>query len=114
MALKKSKPYYYPEKDRVFIRNWIKKMLEIKVIRPSISPMSCPLVLRKYADKDPRPVFNFRYLNQFIIGLEWPSMSMKRAIEEIRGADWYSLCDMPQAFYFIPIFNDHCWKLAFI
>jgi hypothetical protein len=68
----KLRPYPTPIKHREIIGNTIKEMLEAKIIEPSNSPWSFPVVLVKKSDGCLRFCVDFRQLNKIIKDDAWP------------------------------------------
>ena len=99
----KLRPYPTPIKHREIIGNTIKEMLEAKIIEPSNSPWSFPVVLVKKSDGSLRFCVDFRQLNKIIKDDAWPLPRIDEILPLLGGCSFFTKLDMKSGFWQIPV-----------
>lgn len=86
------------------MRKVINKLLEDGVIRPSVSPYASPIFLvPKPNNAGYRPVVDYRLLNQKIVLESVPLPDLHHCFTWFAGARVFSVLDLNQAYYQIPL-----------
>lgn len=92
-----------PPKVRI-LREKIDKMLREGVIRPSTSAYASPIFLvPKDQGTDFRAVVDYRRLNKKIILESVPLPDLQTSFTWFAGAQWFSILDLNQAYYQVPL-----------
>lgn len=112
------KSYRHPYFMRDEIQRHVQKLLEGKIIRPSISPYSAPVwVVPKKADasgvKKYRMVVDFRQLNAKTIEDKYPLPRIEEILENLGKCAYYSTLDLAQGFHQIEMDPQSIEKTAF-
>jgi len=88
------RPYRYPFAQNNKIEKIITELMEVGVIRPSISPYSSPvvMVLKKYGEWHMCP--NFRALNKLMVKDKFPIPVVDDLLDELNGAQFFTKLDL--------------------
>lgn len=89
------------------------RMLALKVVEPSNSPWSSPVLLVKKSSGDFRLCFDGRKLNSVTKSDSYPLPYVDRILSRLRDAKCISSIDLKQAFWQIPLSKDSKEKTAF-
>lgn len=101
-------PYRLSPPKMKILRSKLDKMLEQGVIRPSTSPYASPIFLvPKDQGKDFRPVVDYRRLNKKVILESVPLPDLHNSFTWFAGAKWFTVLDLNQAYYQIPL-SEEC------
>ena len=90
------------------------EMLKKKIISPSRSPWSSPVVLVKKKDGTMRFCVDYRKLNAVTIKDKYPLPRIDDALAMLRGNMWFSGMDVATGYWQIPVHPDDRAKTAFI
>ena len=110
----RSHPYPVSEKEKTQIREHVKSMLEKGVIEPSVSAWSSPLLLVPKRDGGTRPCVDYRKLNTLTKDESYPIPSVDEALSILRDSQYFSVMDMDNCYWQIPMENLSKEKTTFI
>lgn len=97
-------PYRLSPPKMKELRKIVSKLLEDGVIRPSVSPYASPIFLvPKPNDAGYRPVVDYRLLNQKVVLESVPLPDLHTCFTWFAGARVFSVLDLNQAYYQIPL-----------
>lgn len=113
-----TKSYRYPYHLKEEIQTQIKKLLDNKIIRPSISPYSSPVwIVPKKVDssgkKKWRLVIDYRKLNEKTIEDKYPLPRIDEILENLGRCTYFSTLDLAQGFHQIEMSPESIEKTAF-
>jgi len=91
------RPYRYPYFQKAEIEKIIRDLFHSRVIRPSQSPFSTPVLLVRRADGSWRLCVNYRALNQKMIKDKYPIP----IVDELHGPAIFSKLDLRSGYYHI-------------
>src|SRR5699024_10146706 len=102
------KPYRLPESQKTEVRNQIQKMLDDDIIEPSISPYNSPILIvpkkpDQQGNKRWRLVVDFRKLNDITEFDAYPLPNINEILDQLGNSKYFSVVDLAQGFYQIPI-----------
>lgn len=109
----RQKPYRIPYSQRDVVKKELEGMLEAKVIRPSTSPWSSPVVLVKKKDGVVRFCVDYRKLNQEARFDAYPIPRMEEIFESISSGTIISTLDLAKGYWQIPMAPESREKTAF-
>lgn len=95
----RTRAYSHSPRIREIIDKEIDKMLDLEVIRPSNSPYSSPMIIVEAEGKDPRPVIDYRALNEISIPQQHPVPNIEYCVERCSSAKYLSLIDVVRAYW---------------
>ena len=99
----KSRPYKQSPKKAEVIANTVKDLLDRKLIQPSVSEFSSPVILVPKGKDDWRMCIDFRKLNTRTIKDNYPMPLIERCLQVCRRARWLSSLDIKDAFHHITL-----------
>lgn len=110
--------YRYPYHLKGEIQNQIQKLLDNKIIRPSISPYSSPVwIVPKKLDASGkrkwRLVIDYRKLNQKTIEDKYPLPRIDEILDNLGRSIYFSTLDLAQGFHQIEMHENSIEKTAF-
>ena len=76
-------------KERDVVRSHVREMLAARVIEPSCSPWSSPIVLVKKKNGEVRFCIDFRRLNNVTVKDVYPSPRIDNAVDSLGGGAKY-------------------------
>jgi predicted aspartyl protease len=114
-----SKPVHSPKyrtshKERPIIEEHVKEMLRTKVIEPSRSPWSSPVVLVPKKDGTIRFCVDYRRLNDVTIKDKYALPRIDDALASLSGNKYFTSLDLAQGYLQIPMDPNDKEKTAFI
>ena len=89
-------------------------MLDRKVIEPSKSPWSSPVVLVKKKDGSTRFCNDYRALNQVMIKDAYPLPRVDDCLDSLAGGKWFGCLDLNEGFFQVGLHPDDREKTAFL
>lgn len=110
------KQRYYPVSPYIQkeIDDELQRMLALKVIRPSISPWSSPIVIQwKKPSNKIRLCLDSRALNRVSKPKAYPLPYISRILGQLRSTNFLSTIDLKDAFWQIPLAESSKEKTAF-
>ena len=113
-----AKSYRYPYAMKDEIQKQIKKLLDNKIIRPSISPYSAPVwIVPKKIDasgeKKFRMVVDYRKLNEKTVTEKYPVPRIDEILDNLGKCVYFSTIDLAQGFHQIEMDPNSIQKTAF-
>ena len=109
----KQAPRRLPEHMHEEVNKHIDAMLERKVIQPSKSPWSSPIVLAKKKDGSTRFCVDYRRLNEVTIKDAYPLPLIQESLDHLSGARWFSTLDLCMGYWQVPVQKNDRPKTAF-
>ena len=101
------KNYRTPEVHKSEIDAQVNKMINDKIIQPSISPYNSPVLLvpkkSQSGDKKWRLVVDFRQLNKKIIADKFPLPRVDDILDQLGRAKYFSTLDLTSGFHQIEL-----------
>lgn len=112
------KPYRHPYGMKQEIQEHIQKMLDNKIIRPSISPYSAPVwLVPKKVDasgkKKTRLILDFRSLNSKTVEDKYPIPRIEEILDNLGKCNYFTTLDLAQGFHQIEMHPNSIEKTAF-
>jgi transposase InsO family protein len=109
-----SRPYRFAHSEKIKVEEQIHSMLEKKVVSPSRSPWSSPVVLVRKKDGTIRFCVDYRKLNAVTVRDVYPLPRVDDTLALLGGARWFTCLDIESAYWQIPLDEDAKEKTAFI
>ena len=109
-----SSPYKIPQKLEEEVNKEIEKMLQLGIIRPSMSPWASPVVIVPKPDGTIRFCVDYRKVKKVTMMDAYPIPSMERMIEKVASAKYISTIDLTKGYWQIPLETSTIEKSAFI
>ena len=110
----RQRPYRIPFLQRPVVEEHITKMLEAKVIRPSVSPWSSPIVVVPKRDGTKRFCVDFRKVNEVTVPNSYPLPQIDEILASLGGAKYFSKMDLKSGYWQIEMEETSRPKTAFI
>ena len=107
------KPYRMPYSKIEIVEGEIKKMLELGVIKPSISPYAAPCLIVWKKNGKPRLVIDYRKLNQVVKPIQYPLPHLETSIQSLGGNSYFSTLDLLSGYHQIKLREEDTSKTAF-
>ncbi|KAF9760626.1 Retrovirus-related Pol polyprotein from transposon [Nosema granulosis] len=110
----RKKPYpislnYIPK-----VKEEIKKLLEMKIIRKIESPYAAPAFPKTKKNGDIRLLIDYRELNKKTIKQGYPFPSIQNSLTELKGSEIFSQLDLNMGYYQIQVDEQSIAKTAFV
>lgn len=102
----------YTEKN--VVRDIINELLEKKVIKPSESEYSSPIVLVRKKNGEFRMCVDFRVLNKHLIRSHYPLPLIEDQLDVLLDKKYFTLLDLKDGFYHIRVANESIKYTSFV
>ena len=106
-------PYRKSTSERLKIQKEIAKMLKAKVIRPSRSAWSAPVIMIPKKDGTERMCVDYRKLNAVTKQVNWPLPIIQDIFDRLSGSKWFSALDLKSGYWQIEMSPESIEKTAF-
>lgn len=106
-------PYRKSYKERQLIKEEINEMLEAKIIRPSSSPWSSPVILVNKPDGSIRFCTDFRALNKVTPHDPFPLPRIDDVFDRLAGSIYFTTIDLKSGYWQIELDEETIPKTAF-
>lgn len=110
----RSRPYRVSSAERQVIHEHVTDMLRKKIIEPSSSPWSSPVVLVKKKDGTWRFCVDYRRLNKITSKDVYPLPRIDDTLDTLQGSSFFSSMDLRSGYWQIPVADIDKPKTAFI
>ena len=108
------RPYYKTIEQRKELQLEVQKLLEQGILRPSHSPWSSPVLLKRKPDGTYRFLVDFRRLNAITQKDSYPQPSAEELLHRLAGARFFTKLDLKSGYFQIPIQESDIPKTAII
>ena len=109
-----SYPYRKAAKERDLISSQVNDMLRDRIIRPSSSPWSSPVVIVRKQDGTPRFCVDYRKLNLITERDVYPLPHIDDIIDRLAGSRYFSTLDLKSGYWQVPLAEEDKCKTAFV
>ena len=109
----KSRYYRMGPEDLKELKRQLKVLLDAKMIRPSISPWSSPVLFVKKKNGDRRMVIDYRKLNQITKSDAYPMPRIQDNLDRLGQAKVFTIMDATSGFHQNILDEKDCEKTAF-
>ena len=109
-----SYPYRKAAKERELISSQVNDMLRDRIIRPSSSPWSSPVVIVRKQDGTPRFCVDYRKLNLITERDVYPLPHIDDIIDRLAGSRYFSTLDLKSGYWQVPLAEEDKCKTAFV
>ena len=107
------KPYPIAMKHYDWVKTEIEKLLATKVICPSPSSWSAPIIVVPKGNGGKCLVIDYRALNKVTRKFTWPMPKVEDIFSKLNGATYFSTLDLQAGYHHIPLDKSSIPKTAF-
>jgi hypothetical protein len=108
------RPYYKTVQQRKEMQQAVATLLDQRILRPSNSPWSSPVLLKKKPDGTHRFLVDFRKLNSITKKDSYPQPSAEELLHRMAGHRYFTKLDLKAGYFQIPIQESDIPKTAII
>ena len=106
--------YLLNETELEELRNWVKKMTDMGVVRQSTSACSSPMLfVPKGHGRGLRLCIDYRGISKITVPNRYPLPNMYELKERVRGAKWFNKINLKNGYHLIRIKERDEWKTVF-
>src|SRR5260363_480617 len=109
----RSRPYSVPPNEQTFIKEEIQQIIKHKLIRPSDSPWTSPVVLVKKKNGKLRFCVDYRKLNKVTKHDSYPLPRINELLGALKQSAYYTTLDLASGFWQIEMHPRDREKTAF-
>ncbi|CAF1523812.1 unnamed protein product [Adineta ricciae] len=109
-----ARPYYKTVQQRKEVQQEVEQLLNQGILRPSHSPWSSPILLKKKPDGSYRFLVDFRRLNSITRKDSYPQPSAEELLHRLAGHRIYTKLDLKSGYFQIPIHESDIPKTAIV
>jgi hypothetical protein len=91
----------------------LKELLDLGLIRPSVSPWGAPVIFVRKKDRSWRLCIDYRQLNKATIKNQYPLPRIDDLFDQMKGATVFSKIDLRSGYHQLRIKEDDVPKTAF-
>ena len=110
----RSKPYSVPYATRQELKDELKKMQELGVIRESTSPYASPVVIVGKKDGSKRICIDYRKLNKLTVPDPEPITSAADVFQRVATDKYFTKIDLSKGYWQVPVNEEDISKTAFV
>eukprot|EP00762_Andalucia_godoyi_P005502 ANDGO_00514.mRNA.1 Retrovirus-related Pol polyprotein from transposon 412 len=88
---------------RQVVDNTVDSLLAQGIIRPSMAPISSPVVVVRREQKDPRLCVDYRELNANTVDMQFPMQNTHAILERLAGMRLFATMDLKSGFHQMPL-----------
>lgn len=99
--------------ERKLMNDEVKKMLDAMIIRKSRSAWSCPVVMLRKKDGEPRFCADFRELNAITVTDPFPLPRIDDIFDRLAGSKYYTTIDLKSGYWQVKMAEESIPKTAF-
>jgi hypothetical protein len=108
------RPCRLPLKEREYVREKVKDLLDSGIIRESVSNFASPVILVKKKTGDYRLCVDYRALNKKTVKNIYPMPNIEEQLTKLAGKVYFTSLDCSQGFHQIPVNPNSIEKTAFV
>ena len=113
-VLPKARVYPLTQEEQKALDIYIQEALDQGFIRPSTSPLASSFFFIKKKDGGLRPCIDYRSLNQISKSYPYPLPLVPVALEQLKGAKFFTKLDLRSAYNLVRVREGDEWKTAFL
>jgi hypothetical protein len=106
-------PYRMSTPELQELRMQLKELLDLGLIRPSVSPWGAPVIFIQKKDGSWRLCIDYRQLNKATIKNQYPLSRIDDLFDQMKGATVFSKIDLRSGYHQLRIKEDDVPKTAF-
>lgn len=112
----RAKPRRYPPEKRNFMRHYVKKLLQLDLIRHAERTewVSAPLIVPKKPPAMYRLTVDYRAVNSATVKNTWPMPHIDSVLSDVRGAGAFATMDFCSGYWQLPLHEDSQHLHAFM
>jgi hypothetical protein len=106
-------PYRMSTPESQELKMQLKELLDLGLIRPSVSPWGAPVIFIRRKDGSWRLCIDYRQLNKATIKNQYPLPRINDLFDQMKGATVFSKIDLRSGYHQLRIKEDDIPKTAF-